>query len=104
MKKLRSKVWAFLFRKIFYICSMVYLYKPIMCTLKAIQFNGGNANEVIGLIGKQNTFNSKTSGLWVFLPSGQKRVHVDDYVILTDDNNIKIYDPIDFKKDFEPVP
>jgi hypothetical protein len=75
-----------------------------MCTLKAIQFNGGNADEVIELIGNRNCFHNKSNGLWVFLPHGQKKVHVDDYVILTDDNDIKIYDPIDFKKDFEPVP
>jgi hypothetical protein len=75
-----------------------------MCEVKAIQFNGRNADEIMELIGKQNTFNSSTSGLWIFLPHGQKRVHLDDYILLTDDNTIKVYDPIDFKKDFELVP
>lgn len=82
---------------------MVYVYKPIMCKLKAIQFNGRNADEVRELIGKDNSFYNQSNGLWVFLPHGQKKVHVDDYVILTDDNVIKIYDPIDFTKDFELV-
>ena len=31
-------------------------------------------------------------------------VHLDDFILLTDDGTIKVYDPIDFKKDFELVP
>ena len=104
MKKLGSKVRAFLFRKVFYICSMVYIYKPIMCEVKAIQFNGQNADEIMKLIGKKDVFYSRANGLWIFLPYGQKRVHPDDFVLLTEDNTIKVYDPIDFKKDFELVP
>lgn len=103
MKKLRSKVWAFLFGKIFYICSMVYIYKPIMCEVQAIQFNGRNADEVRELVGKGNSFYNTSNGLWVFLPHGQKKVHIDDFVLLTEDKTIKVYDPIDFKKDFELV-
>jgi hypothetical protein len=75
-----------------------------MCQVKAIQFNSRNADEIIELVGKENAFNSKTSGLWIFLPHGQKRVHLDDFILLTNDNTIKVYDPIDFKKDFELVP
>jgi len=104
MRKLRSKVWAFLFRKVFYICSMVYIYKPIMCEVKAIQFDGRNAEEIIDFIGKGNAFYNKSNGFWIFLPHGHKRVHVDDFVLLTEDNTVKLYDPIDFKKDFELVP
>jgi hypothetical protein len=95
---------AFLFQKVFYICDMVYIYKPIMCKLEAIQFNGQNANEILDLVGQRNAFYNKSNGLWIFLPNGQKKVHVDDYVILTEDKTIKIYDPIDFTKEFEPVP
>ena len=83
---------------------MVYIYKPIMCEVKAIQFNGRNADEIMELVGKENAFYNKSNGLWIFLPHGQKRVHLDDYILLTDDNTIKVYDPIDFKKDFELVP
>jgi hypothetical protein len=103
MKELRSKVWAFLFRKVFYICIMGYFYKPVMCTVQAIQFNGGNANDIQELIGKENSFYNKSNGLWIFLPYGQKKVHIDDFVLLAEDKAIKIYDPIDFKKDFELV-
>jgi len=83
---------------------MVYIYKPIMCKLQAIQFNGQNADEILDLIGKNNAFHNRSNGLWVFLPHGHKKVHVDDYVILTEDQAIKVYDPIDFKKDFELAP
>lgn len=82
---------------------MVYIYKPIMCEVKAIQFNGRNVDEVRELIGKNNSFYNTSNGLWVFLAHGQRRVHVDDFVLLTEDNTIKLYDPIDFKKDFELV-
>jgi len=75
-----------------------------MCKLQAIQFNGQNANEILDLIGKNNAFHNRSNGLWVFLPHGHKKVHVDDYVILTEDKTIKVYDPIDFKKDFELAP
>jgi hypothetical protein len=75
-----------------------------MCKLEAIQFNGQNANEILDLIGKDNAFYNRSNGLWVFLPYGQKKVHVDDYVILTEDKTIKIYDSIDFNKEFEPAP
>jgi hypothetical protein len=75
-----------------------------MCKLQAIQFNGQNANEILDLIGKNNAFHNRSNGLWVFLPHGHKKVHVDDYVILTEDQAIKVYDPIDFKKDFELAP
>lgn len=75
-----------------------------MSKLQAIQFNGENANEVLDLIGAKNAFYNKSNGLWVFLPYGQKKVHVNDYVLLTEDGSIKIYDPIDFTKEFEPVP
>ena len=74
-----------------------------MCEVKAIQFNGRNVDEVRELIGKNNSFYNTSNGLWVFLPHGQRRVHVDDFVLLTEDNTIKLYDPIDFKKDFELV-
>ena len=83
---------------------MVYIYKPIMCKLQAIQFNGQNADEILDLIGKNNAFHNRSNGLWVFLPHGHKKVHIDDYVILTEDQAIKVYDPIDFKKDFELAP
>lgn len=82
---------------------MVYIYKPIMCEVQAIQFNGRNMDEVRELIGKNNSFYNTSNGLWVFLPNGQKRVHLDDFVLLTEDKTIKVYDPIDFKKDFELV-
>jgi hypothetical protein len=75
-----------------------------MCKLQAIQFNGQNADEILNLIGKNNAFHNRSNGLWVFLPHGHKKVHVDDYVILTEDQAIKVYDPIDFKKDFELAP
>jgi hypothetical protein len=75
-----------------------------MCKLQAIQFNGQNADEILDLIGKNNAFHNRSNGLWVFLPHGHKKVHVDDYVILTEDQAIKVYDPIDFKKDFELAP
>jgi hypothetical protein len=75
-----------------------------MCKLQAIQFNGQNADEILDLIGKSNAFHNRSNGLWVFLPHGHKKVHVDDYVILTEDQAIKVYDPIDFKKDFELAP
>ena len=74
-----------------------------MCEVKAIQFNGRNVDEIRELIGKDNSFYNNSNGLWVFLPNGQKRVHIDDFVLLTEDNTIKLYDPIDFKKDFELV-
>ena len=74
-----------------------------MCEVKAIQFNGRNVDEVRELIGKNNSFYNTSNGLWVFLAHGQRRVHVDDFVLLTEDNTIKLYDPIDFKKDFELV-
>ena len=74
-----------------------------MCEVKAIQFNGRNADEIRELIGKENSFYNTSNGLWIFLPYGQKRVHLDDFVLLTEDKTIKIYDPIDFKKDFELV-
>ena len=83
---------------------MVYIYKPIMCKLQAIQFNGQNADEILDFIGRDNAFHNRSNGLWVFLPHGHKRVHVDDYVLLTEDGSIKIYDPVEFNKDFEPVP
>lgn len=83
---------------------MVYLYKPIMCTVQAIQFDGQNTSEIQELIGKENSFYNRSNGLWVFLPNGQKKVHVDDFVLLAEDKTIKIYDPFDFKKDFELVP
>ena len=82
---------------------MVYIYKPIMCEVKAIQFDGRNANEIRELVGKDNSFYNNSNGLWVFLSHGQKRVHLDDFVLLTEDKTIKVYDPIDFKKDFELV-
>ena len=82
---------------------MVYIYKPIMCEVKAIQFNGRNFDEVRELVGKDNSFYNTSNGLWVFLSHGQKKVHIDDFVLLTDDNTIKLYDPINFKKDFELV-
>jgi len=72
--------------------------------VQAIQFNGENINEILDLIGKTSAFYNRSNGLWVFLPHGHKRVHVDDYVLLTEDNVIKIYDPVDFTKEFEPVP
>jgi hypothetical protein len=75
-----------------------------MCEVQAIQFNGRNATDIMELIGKDNAFYNTSNGLWVFLPYGQKKVHLDDYVLLTDDKTIKIYDPIDFKKNFELVP
>jgi hypothetical protein len=75
-----------------------------MCKLQAIQFNGQNADEILDLIGKNNAFHNRSNGLWVFLPHGHKKVHIDDYVILTEDQAIKVYDPIDFKKDFELAP
>jgi len=74
-----------------------------MCEVQAIQFNGRNADEVRELIGKSNSFYNTSNGLWVFLPHGQKKVHLDDFVLLTEDKTIKVYDPIDFKKDFELV-
>lgn len=82
---------------------MVYIYKPIMCEVKAIQFNGRNIKEIEELIGKDNYFYSKVGILWLWLPHGQKQVHLDDYILLTEDGTIKLYDPIDFKKDFELV-
>jgi hypothetical protein len=52
---------------------MVYIYKPIMCEVKAIQFNGRNADEIMELVGKGNAFYNKSNGLWIFLPHGQKK-------------------------------
>jgi hypothetical protein len=83
---------------------MVYVYKPIMCEVQAVQFNGENANEILDLIGKGNAFYNRSNGLWVFLPHAQKKVHVNDYVVLSEDKTIRMYDPIDFDKEFEPVP
>ena len=68
-----------------------------------VVINGGNANDIQELIGKENSFYNKSNGLWIFLPYGQKKVHIDDFVLLAEDKAIKIYDPIDFKKDFELV-
>jgi hypothetical protein len=83
---------------------MEYIYKPIMCKLQAIQFNGQNADEILDLIGAKNAFYNKSNGLWVFLQHGQKKVHINDYVLLTEDGSIKIYDSVEFNKEFEPVP
>lgn len=75
-----------------------------MSTVKAIQFDGRNAKDIIELLGKGNTFHNESNGLWIFLPNGQKKVHLDDFVLISDDGTIRLYDSIDFKKDFEPVP
>ena len=75
-----------------------------MCQVKAIQFNGRNADEILELVGKGNAFYNKSNGLLIFLSHCQKKVHLDDFILLTDDGTIKVYDPIDFKKDFELVP
>lgn len=75
-----------------------------MCTVQAIQFNGENAVEIQELIGKGNSFYNRSNGLWVFLPYGQTKVHLHDFVLLSEDKTIRVYDPIDFKKDFELVP
>jgi hypothetical protein len=64
----------------------------------------GTYDGPLDLIGKDNAFYSKTNGLWIFLPHGHKRVHVEDYVLLTEDKVIKVYESIDFTKEFEPVP
>jgi aminoglycoside phosphotransferase family enzyme len=75
-----------------------------MCKLQAIQFNGQNADEILDFIGRDNAFHNRSNGLWVFLPHGHKRVHVDDYVLLSEDKTIRVYDLVEFNKDFEPVP
>ena len=83
---------------------MVYIYKPIMCKLQAIQFNGQNADEILDFIGRDNAFHNRSNGLWVFLQHGQKKVHINDYVALSEDKTIRVYDLVEFNKDFEPVP
>jgi len=82
---------------------MEYIYKPIMCKLQAIQFNGQNADEILDLIGAKNAFYNRSNGLWIFLPYGQKKVHINDYVALSEDKTIRVYDLVEFNKDFEPV-
>ncbi len=82
---------------------MVYVYKPIMCEVQAVQFNGENANEILDLIGKGNAFYNRSNGLWIFLSYGQKKVHIDDYVVLSEDKTIRMYDPVEFNKEFELV-
>lgn len=82
---------------------MVYIYKPIMCKLQAIQFNGQNADEILDFIGRDNAFHNRSNGLWVFLPHGHKKVHINDYVALSEDKTIRMYDPVEFNKEFELV-
>ncbi len=75
-----------------------------MSKVQAIQFNGENINEILDLIGKTSAFYNRSNGLWVFLPTSQKKVHINDYVVFSEDKTIRMYDPIDFDKEFEPAP
>lgn len=102
MKKLRSKVWAFLFGKIFYICVMALLFKTKPLMIEAIQWNGKNHLEVMSFCTScYFTTHGKVKDLFIDPLESSETVCLNDFIVKTVTGKFVVYTPDAFVATFE---